>query len=152
MKGGQRYALIGAAIVVAIVAFVVLRPGGEEPAGEGGNPSAQGGDRQESSGGGSGAGGGGEPAERAPEPIVVTVRNEKPVDGLEEIEVEKGEPVRLTVRSDSRQEIHVHGYDVHKDAAPGEPARFRFPADIEGVFEIELEEPGVQIAELKVEP
>ena len=37
-------------------------------------------------------------------------------------------------------DIHVHGYDLERSVAPGAPARFVFPADIEGVFEIESHE------------
>ena len=39
--------------------------------------------------------------------------------------------------SDAEHEIHLHGYDIARDAAPGKPARYRFKADVEGVFEIE---------------
>jgi non-ribosomal peptide synthetase component F len=53
---------------------------------------------------------------------------------------------------DTTEEVHVHGYDVFADLAPGEPARLSFDASIEGVFEIELEHAHVQIAELTVEP
>ena len=34
-------------------------------------------------------------------------------------------------------EIHLHGYDIEREAAPGKPARFRFKADAEGAFELE---------------
>ena len=60
--------------------------------------------------------------------------------------------VRLLVSSDSPQEVHLHGYDITRDAAPGKPAQFEFKAEIEGVFEVELEESHVQVAELEVEP
>ncbi len=39
-----------------------------------------------------------------------------------------------------------------RDVAPGRPARFSFPAGLEGVFEIELEDVGLQVAELRVRP
>ena len=38
------------------------------------------------------------------------------------------------------------------DVAPGAPARIAFRATIPGRFEIELEDRGVQIAELTVNP
>jgi hypothetical protein len=80
------------------------------------------------------------------------VRGGEPVGGVREIEAEKDDTVHITVSSDTPQHIHLHGYDVIRDAGPGAPARFRFKTDLEGIFEIELEDPGVQIAELRVEP
>ena len=56
------------------------------------------------------------------------------------------------VESDSKQAVHLHGYDIAKSAAPGEPAEFDVKATIDGVFEAELEDPGVQILQLTVEP
>ena len=45
--------------------------------------------------------------------------------------------MRIVVSSDVPDEIHLHGYDIEKEAAPGKPARFRFKADAEGAFELE---------------
>jgi hypothetical protein len=58
----------------------------------------------------------------------------------------------ITVKSDVADHVHVHGYDVLRDVAAGGTARFDFKADIPGVFEIELEEAGVEVARLRVEP
>jgi hypothetical protein len=60
--------------------------------------------------------------------------------------------VRFTVTSDVAEEVHVHGYDILKEVAPGAPARFRFEATFEGIFEVELERSGEPILELRVEP
>ena len=38
---------------------------------------------------------------------------------------------------DAPDDIHLHGYDIEKKVAPGQPARFRFKANLEGEFEIE---------------
>ena len=61
-------------------------------------------------------------------------------------------PPRVDVLGTSAvgDEVHVHGYDLSRDVAPGAPARIAFPATIPGRFEIELEDRGVQIAELTV--
>lgn len=82
----------------------------------------------------------------------VTVRGGRAVGGVERLEYEKDEPVRFVVRSDVSDEVHVHGYDISKDVAAGGSARFDFRATLEGVFEIELESRGEQIAELVVSP
>jgi hypothetical protein len=60
--------------------------------------------------------------------------------------------VALVVRSALTDHVHVHGYDLMADVAPGAPATIRFTADAPGRFEIELEESGLQIAELEVRP
>ena len=66
--------------------------------------------------------------------------------------VRKPQRVELVVHSDVADEVHVHGYDLMRDVAPGSPARIGFAATIPGRFEIELEGRGVQIAELTVNP
>ena len=40
----------------------------------------------------------------------------------------------------------MHGYDIFKDVEAGGSVKFNFKADIEGVFEIELEGTHTQIA------
>lgn len=163
MSRQQRFGLVALALAVAVAAFLILRPGEDlEPsdtdavpapaetapqATEG--PEAQPGATQP---------GGTQPAEtqpaepREPAPTRIRVEAGEPVGGIEEIGVERGDTVRLTVSSDSPQEVHVHGYDLFDDAAPDAPARFEFEADIEGIFEVELEGSHTQIAELRVEP
>ena len=84
--------------------------------------------------------------------LTIQVVDSKPVGGVAKLKVKKGDRIRFTVESDSKQEVHLHGYDVAKDAAPGAPATFDVKATIEGVFEAELEDPGVQILKLTVEP
>ena len=87
-----------------------------------------------------------------PEPDVIVVRGGKPQGGVQELRYAKGDRVRLVVRSDVADEVHIHGYDLKQDVPAGGSVRFSFAADIEGVFEIELEERKEQIAELRVSP
>ncbi len=58
----------------------------------------------------------------------------------------------LVVRADVSDHVHLHGYDLMADVAPGAPARLRFTADVPGRFEVELEDLGVPIADLQVRP
>src|SRR3954454_9143793 len=124
MSRTQRFALLGLAVVVVVVAAVIIGTSG------GSDDSSA-----ETSG-----------------PVTIHVKDEKPVGGIQHIDVKKGDPVHFTIDSDSAQEIHVHGYDVHKDVAAHGKVSFSFPATIDGSFVIELEEPGVQIGALKVSP
>lgn len=80
----------------------------------------------------------------------VTVEDGQVVGGVERIPVEVGETVALRVASDVADTVHVHGYDLHASVGPDEPAVVRFPADIPGVFDVELEQRGLLIAELEV--
>jgi heme/copper-type cytochrome/quinol oxidase subunit 2 len=83
--------------------------------------------------------------------LEVTVQDGQPVGGIQHLTVDKGAHVTVRVTSeDVEDEVHVHGYDLMKDVAPGEPAEIAFQATITGRFEIELENAGVPIAELEV--
>ena len=76
----------------------------------------------------------------------------EPEAGVQTIELNKGQDVDLTVNSDQPYEIHLHGYDIMKNTGPDAPAVFAFNANIDGVFEIEVEDTATQIAKLVVNP
>ncbi len=78
--------------------------------------------------------------------------NGEAVGGVQKIEVSHGEDVRFKVHSDVAEEVHVHGYDLMKDVPAGGTVEFDFPAEIEGIFEAEMEGVAVQILELQVNP
>lgn len=88
----------------------------------------------------------------APAVAKIVVNDLEPVDGVKKLVFRKGDTIRFTVVSDQPEEVHFHGYDVAKDVGPGQPATFAVPADIEGIFEAELEHSGTQIASITVEP
>ena len=152
MSSQQRFGLIALAAAVAVAAFLIARPSDDEdaPATSAATTPAQ----TETAAPGESA-----PAPEAteeeppaPESVRIRVRGGEPEGGLEEITVAKGATVRLVISADSPYQVHVHGYDLFEDAAPDAPARFTFDADLEGVFEVELEGSHVQVAELRVEP
>ena len=82
----------------------------------------------------------------------IVVRDGEPVGGVKRLEYSAGDEIRFKVESDAAEEVHVHGYDVAKDVPAGGSVSFTIPADIEGIYEVELEELGVPIAELRVNP
>lgn len=82
----------------------------------------------------------------------IVIKNGKPVGGIADLTYNKGERVRFKVDSDVSDEIHVHGYDIMKDVEAGGSVSFDFPATIEGIFEVELEERVEQIVEITVNP
>ncbi len=82
----------------------------------------------------------------------IVVRDGEPVGGIKELEYNAGDEIRFEVSSDVAEEVHVHGYDLMEDVPAGGTVSFDFPAEIEGIFEVELEGLGEQIAELRVNP
>jgi FtsP/CotA-like multicopper oxidase with cupredoxin domain len=91
-------------------------------------------------------------------PATTTARHAPPAAPLltagkvRTISVTHGDTVRFRVRSAVAEEVHVHGYDLTKDIEPGRTATMTFRAALEGVFEIEFEHSGTQIASLRVAP
>lgn len=87
-----------------------------------------------------------------PRPTTITIRvvGGKPAGGIARPQVKKNDRVVLVVRSDTADEIHLHGYDLSREVAAGGQARIAFVAKIPGRFEIELEQSGTQLAELTV--
>ena len=69
-----------------------------------------------------------------------------------EITVTEGDRVVLQVIADTPHEIHLHGYDIEREVAPGEPARLTFQADLTGRFTIEDHETEEELGTLVVRP
>ena len=92
------------------------------------------------------------PAPQGPTPIRITIRGGRVLGGLRRARLDQGERAVLIVRSDVSDHVHLHGYDIMRDVAPGAPARLRFRATIPGRFEVELEDRRLQIAQLEVRP
>jgi hypothetical protein len=85
-----------------------------------------------------------------PVTIRVLVKGGRPVGGIQRATVKKGQTVAIVVHSDVADEVHVHGYDLHKDVPAGGTVRIAFPATIVGEFEAELESRKLQIVEFTV--
>jgi hypothetical protein len=123
-------ALIGAAlVVVAVVLFIVLG-GDSDSSSDSSNTTAAG-----------------------KVPTVVVNQQGEPVGGIADLTYKKGDRIHFKVKVPFEEEVHLHGYDVMKEVPPGGgTVTYDLPAEIEGVFEAELEGHKEQIVELKVEP
>jgi hypothetical protein len=66
------------------------------------------------------------------------------------VQVARGTPVTLVVTSDVPDEVHLHGYDIEKELAPGKPATLQFTATLTGVFEVELHKANVVLLRLQI--
>ncbi len=87
-------------------------------------------------------------------PTVVRIRvvGGAPQGGIVRKTVDQGDRVVIVVTSDVADHVHLHGYDIMRDVAPGRPARIPFRATVPGRFEVELEDRSLQIADLTVRP
>jgi FtsP/CotA-like multicopper oxidase with cupredoxin domain len=143
-------ALAGAGVILAVVLFVVLRDGGDSDSTPTPTTTSE---RQAKN----------TPPKEKTKPgtgtETIEFRNGAPVGGVQDVEAASGDEVRIRVVSDAPGEVHVHGYELSEEVAPGEPATFEFQATAEGEFEIEahrvvngVEEEGAQIASLTVTP
>ncbi|HEX6602060.1 MAG TPA: hypothetical protein VF030_05410 [Solirubrobacterales bacterium] len=85
-------------------------------------------------------------------PTIVVSKAGQPVGGIQELDFNQGDQVRFRVHSAVADEVHVHGYDRHKEVKAGRTVSFSFPASLTGIFEAELEGRKQQIIELRVNP
>jgi hypothetical protein len=106
-----------------------------------------GGDQQAN--GGKGDKPAGEPDADVP---TIDVVGGQPEGGVQELSFDEGDDIRFIVKSDVADEVHLHGYDVMMDVEAGGQVEFDVPATITGVFEVELEESVVPLAEITVNP
>ncbi len=153
MSRTQRTALVAAALVVLVAGFFVLRPSDNDP-----TPTADTTAQTVDAAAPPASTQATDTVEQAttrtttlkPEaqpkaPLLTTAK-------VTEIEVEKGDTVRFRAVSSAGDEVHVHGYDISKDAPAGKTISMSFKADLEGIFEIEFEHSGTEIGRLKVTP
>jgi hypothetical protein len=141
MTGGRRFALLAAVVVIAVAGFIILKPdsGSKDQSSPPTTASTT-------------AGGGGSAKPDKPAIPNIVVKNAKPVGGVQQLKFAKGDTVQFKVTSDVADEVHVHGYNLMKDVAPGKPVTFKFKANIDGEFEAELENRKEQIIALEVTP
>ena len=129
--------LIGLATVAALVLlFVLVRPGGSDQTRTVGTVVLS----------------LSNPTTTAPSAISPVWRIDARESSIARRSVDQGAQVAIFVTAKTSDEVHVHGYDLKANVAPGKPASIRFRADVPGRYEIELENAGKLIAELTVKP
>jgi hypothetical protein len=160
MQGRSRLLFILAGAAAVIVLFVLFRPSGDEEDESDAAPTTTAAEATEATTTEASTTTAPETtittATTAAEPsatvLRITVRGGRPVGGIQRTRANKGESVRVVVRSDVSDEVHLHGYDVMRDVGPGQPAQIAIRATLTGKFEIELEDRGLPIGELEVRP
>jgi FtsP/CotA-like multicopper oxidase with cupredoxin domain len=146
MSRNQRLTFLGIAALIGVVAIVVLAFGGtDETSDQADNtpvPTATATPV--------------ETGDATPEATPTSTPKLKPpllqAGSVKKLEYTEGETVTFRVRSDTPEEVHVHGYDIKQELEPGKTETVSFKADITGIFEIELEQSAQQLAELRVDP
>jgi hypothetical protein len=66
------------------------------------------------------------------------------------VAVETGAAIHVLFSGSVTEELHIHGYDLSLEIAPGGVEVLDFVADIPGIFEVELEGAGTLVFELEV--
>jgi plastocyanin len=130
MSRNQRIGLIVAAVLVAVLAFVIASPGGDDDGGNAAQTTAT--TSTTETGTETTA-----PAPPKPEATKIDIRGGQLVGEPAEIHAKNGDTVVIVVSADAPDDIHLHGYDIEKKVEPGKPVTFRFKANLEGEFEIE---------------
>lgn len=87
-----------------------------------------------------------------PARVRIVVHEGQPVGGTRRVTVSEGRRVVLIVTSDVSDHVHLHGYNIMRDVAPGQPARISFRATIVGTVEAELEDRRVPLARIVTQP
>lgn len=153
MQRNQRWIVVAVGLATLIGLFVVLRPRGSPTSGATPSPGRM-------------VSPSPEPAVAGPSPTpsptasptgeprtVIRIRFEDgEIIGPDRVEVRRGSLVRIVVRADVEEEVHLHGYDLSADVGPEQPARIDFRAGVPGVFECELEHSGRFLFHLEVSP
>ncbi len=146
-SNGTRIAAALGAVVVVVVLFFVFK--GDDGSDDATTASVA----TTSTTSESNAGGGDKPeVPNAPEVPTINVVGGEPEGGVADLTFDKGDQIRFVVMSDTADEVHVHGYDIEEEVPAGGSAEFDFPADSDGIYEVELHSSETQIAELTVNP
>jgi hypothetical protein len=154
MSSRARIGIVVGAVAVLVAAFVIAKGGGDDTSSSAGATATAPAAGTDTASGTDTAGAQATTtaAPAAPATPVITVVDAKPQGGIKRLTFTKGDTIRFRVASDTTDEIHFHGYDVHEDVKAGGSATFSVPATIEGRFVVELEDHGTQIAEVEVDP
>jgi hypothetical protein len=122
MSRGQRIALVVAALVVAVAAFVIAKPGSNDSKPPG------------------------------PKTFRIALRGHNPVGGRKTIKITKGDRALLVVTSDGSDTVHLHGWNIERKITPAKPGRYAFRAKNEGAYELESHTTEQKIATIQVQP
>jgi hypothetical protein len=137
MSRGQRIGLLVGAVVVAVAAFVIAKPGSNDSKDKTSTHAQQ----------------PGKPAKPAgPKTFRIALKGHNPVGGRKTIKITNGDRALLVVTSDGKDTVHLHGWNIEREVTPAKPGRFAFKAKNEGAYELESHTTEQKIATVQVLP
>ena len=151
MSGRRRAGLLAVAAIILVVAFIALRPSAEDTDTTADTPTTT----ATATPADTSTPAADETPTPTPSPTPRPTVDPGPIltgEDVEELRFDKGDTVRFRVRSPANDHVHIHGYDIMRDVEAGKTTRVSFKATIDGIFEIEFEHSGTEIAQLRVDP
>ncbi len=134
MSRGQRIGLVLGAVVVAVLAFVIAKPGSNDSKDKTSSQAAK----------------PGKPA--GPKTFRIALKGHAPVGGRKTIKITKGDRALILVTSDGKDTVHLHGWNIEHEVTPTKPGRFAFQAKNEGAYELESHTTEQKLATVQVQP
>jgi hypothetical protein len=135
MSRGQRIGLLVGAVVIAVAAFVIAKPGSDDSKDKTSSTQAQ------------------KPGKPAgPKTFRIALKGHKIASGPKTIKLTKGDRALLVVSSDGKDTVHLHGWNIEREVTPAKPGRFAFKAKNEGAYEIESHTTEQKLATIQVQP
>ena len=124
--------VVAIALVSALACGAAAEPNPVEPT----EPPASGVGRQTNEHGNNSQSGPGMPNQSSADGVVINlpIVNRDTTLTREDLRVSRGDTVRLAFEADEEGEIHLHGYDLTAEVAPGHPGELVFEADTAGAF------------------
>jgi hypothetical protein len=145
MTRNTRIGLLLAAVAVAAVAIALASSGGDSS--KSSKPTATTPSRTTATSTAT------TPSTPAPPPVpTIVLRGGKPAGGVKTLEFKSGERARFAVSSDSKQDLHLHGYEIEKTVPAGGRVTFSFKANAQGIYQLESHTTNATIAKVKVVP
>jgi hypothetical protein len=135
MSRGQRIGLLVAAVAIAVVAFVIAKPGSSDNNND--STTTQ-------------AAGKGKPA--GPKTFRIALKNHQVASGPKVISVKHGDSAVIVVSSDKPETVHLHGFEIEHEITPSKPGRYAFKAKNEGAYALESHTTEKKLATVQVVP
>ncbi len=84
--------------------------------------------------------------------IDVVVQNSRVEDGPATWTIKRGDLIEIVIKSDSEDEVHLHGYDKSVKVNPDGMNKLKFEAETVGSYELEMHDSGILLGTLRVMP
>ncbi len=83
--------------------------------------------------------------------VTITVAGTKVSPAPRTVDLAVGEKLTLVITSDHADELHIHGFEIEKELAPGKAVSVDLVGDQRGVFEVETHESELRLLKIAVQ-